>query len=311
MRTLLVVSGFAALTLVAVACVVGRTDQPAQDDPQNTVAGVDGEDASLSSPLAQPAVTPPGNRAEVPVAADVPVDQNPAANGASPQDPNGGSGACPANMVLVDGEACSEPEYKCIDWMEDPIKFPFARCRAYEAPATCKGTRSHQRFCMDRLEAGDDTGIPIGDISWTNAKAGCEASGKRLCQEHEWIFACEGEEMRPYPYGFERNSTICNFEHTEGLVTLKGELADLRMPVTANPQCLSPFGIQNMVGNIDEWVVLDKPHYSQHNGNRKMMSGLKGGWWGPLRNRCRPVTVDHDEVFHELQTGYRCCADAK
>lgn len=219
-------------------------------------------------------------------------------------------GDCPDGMLLVEGSFCSNPVHTCVEWKDDPSKFQFARCAKYAEPAKCKGERETMRFCIDKLEAADATGLPAADVSWTQASEACKANGKRLCKENEWVFACEGEEMRPYPYGFRRDASLCNFEITEGLATNKGELADHRQPVTANPQCLSPFGVANMVGNIDEWVVLEKPHYSNVNGGRKMMSGLKGGWWGPLRNRCRPVTVDHDELFHELQTGYRCCADA-
>jgi hypothetical protein len=217
--------------------------------------------------------------------------------------------ACPQGMVLIDGDFCPKVEQRCVTWMEDPVKFPYARCAEFAEPSECKGERVHMRFCMDKLEAGDKDSIPVGDVSWTYAADACKSQGKRLCKESEWVFACEGEEMRPYPYGYVRNPQICNFER-DGLMTEKGELTDFRQPVTSNPHCLSPWGIQNMVGNIDEWVALDRPHYSAVNGGRKMMSGLKGGWWGPLRNRCRPTTVDHDEYFHELQTGYRCCSEA-
>ena len=217
---------------------------------------------------------------------------------------------CPDDMILVEGKHCTKVVQRCVEWIEDPAVNPHARCRRYEKPSLCTGPRVPMRLCIDRLEAAGDDGLPLADKSWTDAKRICESQGKRLCREREWLFACEGEEARPYPYGYVRNRDVCNFELTEGLVTRKGELADHRLPVTSNPACVSPFGVQNMVGNIDEWVVLDKPHFSTKNPGQRMRSGLKGGWWGPLRNRCRPTTVDHDEVFHELQTGFRCCQDA-
>lgn len=213
-------------------------------------------------------------------------------------------------MVLVEGLSCPSVQHECVEWLEDPTKFSFARCARYREPAVCASPeRVPMRFCIDRDEfvaTGDE--LPLGDVSWTDAKGRCERSGKRLCAEREWVFACEGEVMRPYPYGFARDASLCNFEHTE-LLTPDGKLRDYRVPPASKPGCLSPFGVRNMVGNVDEWVVLDRPHISVKNGGRRMMSGLKGGWWGPLRNRCRPVTVDHDEVFHELQTGFRCCAE--
>lgn len=221
------------------------------------------------------------------------------------------SAACPAGMILVEGDYCPDPAQKCLEWLEDPWKFPFARCARYEEPSTCKGERVPLRFCIDKYEAAEESGLPRGDVSWNGASGACREQGKRLCKEHEWVFACEGEEMLPYPYGAVRNPGICNFEATSGLTNNDGLLADHREPVESNPRCVSPFGVVNMVGNIDEWVELDKPYYSTLHGGRRMLSGLKGGWWGPLRNRCRPTTLDHDEHFHELQTGYRCCADAE
>lgn len=253
--------------------------------------------------------------APTPQLATQPSDTAPqAADGSkvNPKEDKASSDRCPANMILVEGMYCPNVKQECVDWAEDPAKFPYARCRKYKEQSECKGERVPMAFCIDREEysaPGQD--LPQGDTSWTEAKQTCESQGKRLCQEAEWTFACEGEEMKPYPYGYERNPAVCNFEQQDLVDRNKGKMYDLRQSVAANPQCLSPFGVHNMVGNIDEWVVLDKPHYSEKNNGRKMMSGLKGGWWGPLRNRCRPVTVDHDEIFKELQTGFRCCAEAK
>lgn len=211
-------------------------------------------------------------------------------------------------MVLVDGLYCTDPKQECVEWLDDPVKYPFARCARFSEQITCQGERVAMTFCIDKHEyTQKGQRIPMGDVSWTEAKQLCEADGKRLCGESEWTFACEGERSVPYPYGYERDASRCNFEK-QSLIE-KGKLRDLRESVDASPLCLSPFGVHGMVGNVDEWVVLDKPHYAARNNNRRMMSGLKGGWWGPLRNRCRPVTVDHDEHFHELQTGFRCCAE--
>ncbi|HEU4412699.1 MAG TPA: SUMF1/EgtB/PvdO family nonheme iron enzyme [Polyangiaceae bacterium] len=275
---------------------------PALDD-EPAPAGAEG-------PLAQPDARPvlwcdeagtaaPGGRAEPPGAATPPAP------------PEASPAACPPEMVLVEGAYCPSVQHECVEWLEEPSKTAFARCARYREPAICASPeRVPMRFCIDRdeyVEPGDE--LPLGEVSWTDAKARCERAGKRLCAEREWVFACEGEAMRPYPHGFEREAALCNFEQTE-LVGPDGKLRDLRVAPASRPGCLSPFGARNMVGNVDEWVVLDRPHMSAKHGGRRMMSGLKGGWWGPLRNRCRPVTVDHDEYFHELQTGFRCCAEA-
>src|SRR5262249_7430695 len=148
---------------------------------------------------------------------------------------------------------------------------PQKRCARFAQPSRCVAERKHMRFCIDRLEnAKSPDDLPVTDVSWTMAKAMCEAAGKRLCNESEWIFACEGREMLPSPYGFERGQGMCNFDR-EDLVE-KGKMLDHRKPVQSFPRCVSPFGVQNMVGNADEWVWLEK-------GYPPMRSGLKGGWW--------------------------------
>jgi hypothetical protein len=38
-------------------------------------------------------------------------------------------------------------------------------------------------------------------------------------------------------------------------------------------------------------------------------SGLKGGYWGPVRDRCRATTIAHSEGFRFYQIGFRCCSD--
>ena len=42
---------------------------------------------------------------------------------------------------------------------------------------------------------------------------------------------------------------------------------------------------------------------------RPYVSGLKGGYWGPVKTRCRPMTTVHDPNFHYYQVGFRCCED--
>lgn len=212
-------------------------------------------------------------------------------------------GACPEEMVLIHGDACETAIQECLVWMDTELPLEARKRCARFAPSKCRGGQKHMRFCIDRLEmAKSPEDLPLNDLSWTVAKEQCEAQEKRLCYDPEWTFACEGEEMSPYPYGFERDAKRCNHDRTDLLE--KNRMKDNRHPANAHPECVSPFGVQNMVGNVDEWVILEK-------GYPPMRSGLKGGWWLAGRNRCRPTTGGHDEYYHDTQTGFRCCKDAK
>jgi hypothetical protein len=196
---------------------------------------------------------------------------------------------CPAGMVLVEGEYCPDVDQKCLEWM-DPPSSPYHnfRCARYEKPAKCKVPRVHKRYCIDATERVEDgTNLPRHFMSWTSSKKLCEAEGARLCLESEWIFACEGEEMRPYPYGWERDSSACNVDISKKI----------------DPKCASPFGVQDMSGNVEEWTQAD--------GKSKMgwKEVLKGSWWIPSRHACRQFQVGHNDTYAGAETGTRCCKD--
>jgi formylglycine-generating enzyme required for sulfatase activity len=59
-----------------------------------------------------------------------------------------------------------------------------------------------------------------------------------------------------------------------------------------------------MVGNVDEWTQKSRPE-------GKFQSILKGGYWGPVRTRCRPSTRSHNESHVFYQQGLRCCSDSQ
>ena len=212
-------------------------------------------------------------------------------------------GPCPSGMILVEGEHCPDAEQVCLKWL-DPPPYQNLRCGEYAKPAKCKGKTVHRRFCIDRDEVAEGEGdgaLPVVNKSWVEAKAMCEARGARLCKEAEWEFACEGPEMSPYPYGWKRDSSVCNLDRTD-LGGANDKLKDHRAPVSAFPDCKSPFGVHDMVGNVDEWVEREgqaAPH----------RSALRGGWWLPGRNRCRAATLGHDESYSGKQVGFRCCKD--
>ena len=218
------------------------------------------------------------------------------------------SSACPAGMVLVEGDFCPDVEQKCLEWVDPPGgRYSYFRCKHYDhlGDAACKSKkRVHERFCIDekeRTEPGSD--LPLNRQSWTSAKKLCEDDGARLCLTREWVFACEGEEMRPYPYGWDRDAKICNADIDHGLGHI-GRLVDHRTPASAHPQCVSAFGLHDMAGNVDEWTTIE----GAPRGHREVMHG---SWWMPGRNACRSFQGGHGAYYAGTESGARCCADAK
>ncbi len=170
---------------------------------------------------------------------------------------------------------------------------------------------------MDRYEYPNQKGVlPAVMVNYVEALTTCRAEGKRLCTEDEWTFACEGEERVPYPYGYDRDPTACNIDRPHllpdfeafGRPTLvSGEVQRLDKRVRSGEmaRCVSPFGVHDLTGNVDEWTVNPLPKRDAGQD----VSSLKGGYFGPIRARCRPVTRSHNRWFRFYQVGFRCCAD--
>ena len=210
--------------------------------------------------------------------------------------------ACPVDMVRVKGTRCAAPRQLCLKWHPRLSAGQKIACERFKEPSECRGLHTQLDFCIDRYEfTPPGYTYPITHVNWTEAELLCEAMGKRLCFENEWEFACEGESALPYPYGYERDAERCNHDFPEAeLVTPAGDFVDRRVRADALSRCVSPFGVYNLVGNVDEWTT-------RQGAETPGRAVLRGGWWLIGRNRCRAATANHGEVYAGMQTGFRCC----
>ena len=226
---------------------------------------------------------------------------------------------CPAGTKLVSGMFCPEVEQKCLRWL-DKDQRPEAnfgigplRCAEFAPPKCLSKTRKRMEFCMDEFEWPNKFGeLPPVGMSWYDAEKQCKSAGKRLCTADEWTFACEGPDVKPYPYGDgrHRDDTICNIDKPSmDPSTPRSEWPKhyRGVPSGSMEKCVSWADIHDMTGNVDEWVN----NVGGRTDGDPYFSGLKGGYWGPVRTRCRPMTTVHGPGHSFYQNGFRCCASAR
>lgn len=96
---------------------------------------------------------------------------------------------------------------------------------------------------------------PVTSVAWEDAAAYCEWVGGRLPTEAEWEYAARGPQGFLYPWGDEKGDV----RHNSGNV-LAGTA-----PVGSFPDAASPFGLQDMAGNVWEWTAdwYDPDYYAQ------------------------------------------------
>jgi sulfatase modifying factor 1 len=244
-------------------------------------------------------------RADEPAAPIAPIIEQ-GLGGGTAVAPRAAGDGCPDGMAMIEGDYCPRVEQRCVRWLDPPGRFHEYRCAEYAQPARCTAPRVHKRFCIDRRErTAPETGLPLNVQSWTDARHACEGAGARVCMESEWTFACEGEEMRPYPYGWSRAADKCNADRRDLLVPGNpGRIRDERDPSGAHPECTSPFGVLDMAGNVAEWVSVDGVPAGA-------VVVQKGNWWQPGKHACRDAQGGHDRFYKGTETGFRCCEDAR
>ena len=240
--------------------------------------------------------------------------------------------ACPADMVLVDGEYCPKVEEKClynvdINGKRMPGKAnDLWSCGEFQYPTRCLSDKKiHMRFCIDRYEYSTrEDKVPQDWMTWYGAKKVAASLGKRLCTAKEWTLAAEGPEIHPLPYGdgYHRDSKACNIDrhftdfpgvHIDVFQARRPDdemsqrLRAFLVPSDSMPNCKSDYGVYMMAGNIDELVNNEGGVETCPNGGRcgNYVSGLKGGHFWHVRQAARPQTTAHGPTFGWYETGAR------
>ena len=162
------------------------------------------------------------------------------------------------------------------------------------------------------LEGGSATTgkhvVPATRMSWFAANDACEAAGKRMCSDREWIAVCQGAapvdddddglyaddmiEGDAYNYGDFHDPRRCwasRDRETERPV-YTGEM----------PGCVGALPVYDLVGNVEEWV-----------GSTPEEAVLLGGAFDTPKDkaRCYRRNDTFGPGFANLRTRFRFCPD--
>jgi formylglycine-generating enzyme required for sulfatase activity/serine/threonine protein kinase len=259
---------------------------------------------------------------------------------------------CPQGMIAIPGGSFfmgsdeglpfEKPAHQvtikpfCIDEFEVSVD----RYRACSEGGRCKraGTTNEwatitekERKAFDPLcnirEPEERAKHPVNCVDWEMSQKFCREQGGRLPTEAEWEFAARGPDGRKYPWGDDDPAAdhlnACGKEcvawgqkhgiEEKGMYDVDDGFPNTA-PVGSFPKGASRYGVQDVVGNVWEWVADWYGDYSKdeqtaptgpESGDEKVIRG--GAWNGSYASWVRPTFRYKDApTKRSYGIGFRC-----
>ena len=169
----------------------------------------------------------------------------------------------------------------------------FVRETRHPAPPHWKGTEPPSAIADH----------PVVWITWQDAVDYAAWSGKRLPTPIEWQKGARGTDGRAFPWGARPDAARLNCKETgRGATTRVGDF----------PEGASPYGLQDMAGNVAEWVFGRFAMSGPNSDTGQVIRAVCGGSWrDPLeRSRCASRRGYRDGG-RSGYVGFRCARDTK
>jgi formylglycine-generating enzyme required for sulfatase activity len=205
----------------------------------------------------------------------------------SPEGRDGNLGWRPAHDVTVNTFFLDLYEVSNEDYQR------FVRQKGYQPPPHWTG---------EEFPKGEAK-LPVYNVTWNDANAYCEWTGKRLPTEAEWEFAARGTAGLLYPWGNEWSPERANSgEDRKGVPVAIGSF----------PAGVSPFGIFDMAGNVAEWVQDDyKPYPGSSAAPITGQKVFRGGSYLTAKDDLiLPARFSEFPIYSDKYLGFRCAQGA-